>query len=316
MSVVRSRIDGRLRAVLTSVRPLEDPRTGERIGAASAVLAQNGRLFCVQDDALSAAWIDPVTLSIEKVVLLGRGERLPKHRKADFEAAFQTEDGAIYVLGSGGTALRRSIARFAPSSQEVEVIDARALYDAIGARLTVAPNIEGAVLLGDTVRLFHRANGRNSGLNASFDIALGALHAGTGAIENEVFYDLGAVEQEAAGSGRQSPYRRGEQASESGAALTFTDATRFADGRVLYLAAAEDTEDAIADGPVLGAALGVLEADGGRYALITEADGTPSQRKAEGVALLRGEREAWLVTDPDDEAKTAELCCVTLEGPW
>lgn len=123
--------------------------------------------------------------------------------------------------------------------------------------------------------------------------------AGSGPIVDEALHDLGWV---------LGP--TGEPV-----ALTFTDAARLGD-RLIYLAAAEDCEDAIADGPVVGAAIGVLEAEGGRYALLTEEDGSPSCRKIEGIALHPGGREAFVVTDPDDEHRASELCTVTLEGPW
>lgn len=310
MAVRRIRRDEGLRATIVRSRPLVDPRTGERVGAASAAVLQRGRLFCVQDDALSAVWIDPVTLSIETVVLQGRGQRLPKKKKADFEAAFATTEGTIFVLGSGGTERRRSVVRYDPRDESVEVTDATALHEALAARLGRAPNIEGAAMLeGDVVRLFHRANGKAAGHNASFDVRLDALRSGEGAILDEALYDLGTVALDAAADAPQN-----EEPTEI--ALTFTDATRLPDGRILFLAGAEDCADAVADGPVLGAAIGLLEGEGGRYAMLAEEDGSLSHRKIEGVAVLPGGREAFVVTDPDDVERASELCTVVLEGRW
>jgi hypothetical protein len=99
--------------------------------------------------------------------------------------------------------------------------------------------------------------------------------------------------------------------------LTFTDAARFDGGRrALYLAVAEDTPDAIADGPVMGAAIGVIDAEGARFALLMEANGSPCTRKPEGIALDPGERSGFLLTDPDSPREPAELCRFVLEGPW
>ena len=347
------------------MQALVDPRTGERAGAASGVILRGGRLLVVQDDSLTALWIDPGTLAMERVTLLGDGGRLTKQEKADFEAVLETPDGTILALGSGGTDRRKRIVVYDAGTSEVRTIDATALYDALAARLPEPPNIEGAALAGDgiTVRLFHRANGKQGArrtnnvedcvrsaadsappsgappprnglrppsegtkkargapyeggalapyeegalapyeggaLNATFDVALASLLAGSGPIVDEALHDLGWV---------LGP--TGEPV-----ALTFTDAARLGD-RLIYLAAAEDCEDAIADGPVVGAAIGVLEAEGGRYALLTEEDGSPSCRKIEGIALHPGGREAFVVTDPDDEHRASELCTVTLEGPW
>lgn len=262
----------------------------------------------MQDDALSGVWVDPLTLSVEKVALLGRGQRLSKKKKADFEAAFAAPDGRIYVLGSGGNERRKLVVRYDPASGDVDVMSAAALHDAIATRLGRAPNIEGAVALdGDRMRLFHRANGKAAGLNATFDVTLDALCSGGDCIDDEARYDLGSVMAESAPAAPDGP-------ETSGVALAFTDATALGDGRILFLAGAEDSEDAIADGPVLGAAIGLLEGEGGRFAMLLEADGRPSHRKVEGVALVPG--GALVVTDPDDVERPSELCEVALEGPW
>ncbi len=297
-----ARLDVRLTARIVRARPLEDPRTGVRACAASGAILRDGRLFVVEDDSLSAAWIDPVTLSIERVPLLEDGGRRAKADKADFEAAFEAADGAIWILGSGGTARRRRLVRFDPASGACAVLDASALYAALAAGLPVAPNVEGAVLVGDVVRLFHRANGTVGGASASFDVAFADFCLGRGEVGPPSWFDLGGLARSGAGHGVVP--------------LAFTDAAPLGDGRVLYLAAAEDSDDAIADGPVLGAAVGIVEGEGARYALLTEADGASSFRKVEGVAVVPGGARAWLVVDPDDTERASELCEVVLEGPW
>lgn len=83
---------------------------------------------------------------------------------------------------------------------------------------------------------------------------------------------------------------------------------------LLYLAVAEDAPNAIDDGPVAGAAVGVLSNGRARYAMLEEQDGTPSRRKVEGIALDPATRAAYLVTDPDDPGRPAELLRVALEG--
>ena len=93
----------------------------------------------------------------------------------------------------------------------------------------------------------------------------------------------------------------------AGVPLTFTDATRGPDGAIAYLAVAEDTPNAIDDGPVVGAAIGVIRDGAASWTLILEPDGTPSVRKFEGLAL-DPEGGAWVITDADDPEKPAELC--------
>jgi hypothetical protein len=81
----------------------------------------------------------------------------------------------------------------------------------------------------------------------------------------------------------------------------------------VYIAAAEDTPNAIDDGPVVGAAVGLLDGDVARYALLEEPDGTRSPRKIEGITFDPETGTGWLVTDADDPAKPADLCAFTLD---
>jgi hypothetical protein len=97
-------------------------------------------------------------------------------------------------------------------------------------------------------------------------------------------------------------------------ALAFTDAEQGPDGQLWYLAAAEDTSDAVADGQVLGSVIGVLGADSGSWTQILEADGTRSSRKFEGLALDPDGTGGWLVTDADSPDRPAELCRVSMRG--
>jgi hypothetical protein len=93
--------------------------------------------------------------------------------------------------------------------------------------------------------------------------------------------------------------------------LAFTDAVAI--GRnACYLAVAEDTADGIADGAIHGAALGIIGANGARWDVINEADGSVSRRKFEGIAL-DASGGGWLLTDPDDPKRPAELCRVEMK---
>jgi hypothetical protein len=95
--------------------------------------------------------------------------------------------------------------------------------------------------------------------------------------------------------------------------LHFTDATT-CDGRLFYVAVAEDTPNAIDDGPVVGAVVGLLDDQGAKWSPLLEPSGEMTTRKVEGLAYdaLTG----WLfgVTDPDDPEKPAELLRIELTG--
>ncbi|MCC6523078.1 MAG: hypothetical protein IT373_10490 [Polyangiaceae bacterium] len=278
------------RPVLTSVRPLVDARSGLVAGAGSALVRVGARLLCVQDDARAALWIEPGSGALEPLPLGGSTARLAKRTKPDFEAAFVAGDELV-VLGSGSAPGRAAVVYAPLDGRPVREVDASALYATLAARLGAVLNLEGAVLVssarGELVRLFHRASSPERGASATFDVELGALRCGAGPVLDEARYDLGGV---------------------LGVPLAFTDAALLPDGRIAFLAAAEDTVDPVEDGAVLGTVLGVLDPDGPRVAPIVELDGSPTRRKLEGLALDADGRGAYSVTDPDDVERPAELC--------
>lgn len=280
-AVVAVRDDG-LRARITAVTPLPGVRAG------SALVRVGARLLAVQDDAFAAAWIDPVAAAVTPVVLHGSGEALAKQHKPDFEAAF-LHRGRVWILGSGSRPNRCYLARVDPDRREAALFNALPLYGALERALGHAPNIEGAVPLADRLRLFHRGPGRGGAASRSLDVPLDALECGAPHVLAVARYDLGTLD---------------------GIALGFTDAVPLDDRRIAYLAVAEDTPDGIADGPIAGAAVGVLDGAGARWGLLREADGHPCRRKVEGAVLEPG--GGWLLTDPDDAARPAELCRVEL----
>jgi len=301
--MIVARPDSALSARIVESLPLHGVRAG------SALVQVGGRLLLVQDDALSVVWLglpgDGECPALEHVVLEGHGGPLPKPEKPDFEIALVGPGGAPYVLGSGSKATRRRIARLDPVSGRASLIEAAALYEAVEAALGELPNLEGATLVAGALRLFHRRAGAEARATATVDVAVEALDGGPVAVLGVTRWDLGALLRDI---GPGAPPRR--------VPLSFTDAAPGPDGRLYYLAVAEDTPSAIDDGPVIGAAVGVLESEHARWAPLVEADGTPSVRKPEGLALAEDGRTAFVVTDPDDASLPADLCRVVLEGPW
>lgn len=291
-AAVLAQADPWLEARIIEVVPLVEGELTVRAG--SALVSWQGRLLAVQDDALAAVWIDPANCVLEPLVFAGAGERLRKKEKPDFEAALVTDDGMLYVLGSGASPQRRRIARvnLRQASSSPELLDASALYDAAAQVLGELPNIEGALLKGDSLWLFHRGVRGGSML---VEMQSAALDGQPCSVLSHRRCDLGSV---------------------GAVALGFTDAIRFDAERMLYLAAAENTTDAIADGEIVGAAIGIISDDAARYAPLLERDGRPSRRKVEGVVLNADRRSGWLLTDPDDPDQPAELCAFTLSGPW
>ncbi len=237
------------------------------------------------------------------VALKGNGHALPKSQKPDFEAAFfSPAHERIFVLGSGSGKERRWVMHLPcidykiDAIESFQTIDAGPMFDALEQALGTIPNIEGAVLIGpDRARLFHRGSGGGQYGSAYLDISVEALFSAAPSPPKAQLCALGNI---------------------GGVELSFTDACEIGEGRVLYLAAAEDTPDAVADGPVLGAALGVMDSDGLRFALLSNEDGSPFTAKVEGIAADADARFAYLISDPDDASVAAELVRVALSGPW
>jgi hypothetical protein len=87
---------------------------------------------------------------------------------------------------------------------------------------------------------------------------------------------------------------------------------------VLFTAAAEDSPDAVRDGPVRGSVIGTIAEDGAvRWTPIVDDAGALLPEKAEGLALVDPTAsEVWVIADADDELRPSELLRVRLDGPW
>lgn len=286
--VFRAVVDEALRARITEAWPLGWVRAG------SGLSWFLGRLLVVQDDAFSFALVDPATRAATSFPAATIGPPLSKDDKPDYEASFATPDGAVFVVGSGSKPSRRQVARVQVREPPLRVSRLDDLYAGLEARLGATPNIEGAVRLGSTVRLLHRGLGRGA-RSATLDVGMEALDGAPPVFGEARTYDLGTL---------------------SGVPLAFSDAAALGPERMVYLAVAEDAPDAVADGPVVGSAVGVVDAAGARWAPLLEADGKPSRRKLEGLVLDPDGQAAWAVTDPDDASLPSELCRIELQGPW
>ncbi len=287
--MLRALHDANLAAAITSVRPI--------VGrAGSGLVFHDGRLYVIQDDANAIVIVDPSSGDSSRLPLEGEGEgegdAIPKHEKPDFEAAFLAPDNILFVVGSGSSPRRRRIARVSLETRNVTVEDFSPLYNELEKNIGITPNIEGAVLLGDILRLFHRGSG--SAPSVIVDVHADILFSipQTTKILNVMEVDLGLAR---------------------GVPLHFTDAAFIRD-RVVYLAAAEDTPNAIDDGPIVGAAVGIFHEGEARQVLLHEASGEPSVRKWEGITFDPTRGIFYAVTDPDDIEKPAELGILELKG--
>lgn len=285
--------DPALSARITAVHALPGVRAG------SALLRVGDRLVAVQDDAWSMIWIQLPDLTVHPQILQGDGAALPKKHKPDFEAALRATDGSIHLFGSGSAANRCTVARIltiSATQTRVKLHPLPALYDAVRQALALdgPPNIEAALHLGHRLRLFHR--GAASTASGYVDLPLSALQGEPCNVLTARQLHFGQLD---------------------GVPLHITDAALRADGTTIFLAAAEQTDNAIADGPVAGSVIGLLPEEAHatpRWTRLIDPDGYPSRRKTEGLALDADGRAAWLLTDPDSTTLPAELCRVILDG--
>ena len=267
---------------------------GSPVRAASAVAAFGDGWLVAQDDGTHGAWVRERSVERLRLVPPVEGHDVfssaegTKHLKPDLEAACVLPDDAVLLLGSGSTPARMRGVHVRPG-QEAQVLELAPLYAEVARVLGLAPdalNLEGACLVGDALRWFARGNLRAGVPSASVDLDLAAVLDGAPPrVREPRTYDLGTVD---------------------GVGLTVTDAVALPDGRVLVSAAAEDTPNAVDDGPVVASALALL--DRSRVldvVALPEVDGAVV--KVEGLAVLSPGRVLAVVDEDDVDAASAEL---------
>ena len=156
----------------------------------------------------------------------------------------------------------------------VHTADLTPLYLRVAAAFGLAAdelNLEGVTVHHDRLRWFNRGNLHAGVPDQSIDVDLTALVDALVGEANPAVVEIGNVHR----------FRIG---SVGDVGLAVTDAVALPDGTTLISAAAEDTPNAVDDGPVVAAALAVVGA-GGVVALaaIPHVDGGP--QKVEGLAL-------------------------------
>ena len=318
---VTARLDARLEAVLGDISPLHYGDAGSmaddrpaHVRAASAVRRWGARLVIVQDDVNVLALHAAETGTGALLLPAGAGGRRVfgddlgnKHVKMDLEACVALPDGRLVALGSGSTSARERLV-IVDATGDVRTVNASDCYAGLRGEAAFAGselNIEGALAIGDVLRLFQRGNGAPSAtrapVNATGDLPLEAFlrwldHGGAApALIRVRQYELGRL---------------------GAARLGFTDATLTTGGRVAFLACAEDSPDAVRDGAVLGCRFGLIDGDDVRMADIIDAAGCPSGLKLEGIEHRAGAPSVFdVVADMDRATEPALLGQLHVSGP-
>jgi hypothetical protein len=288
------------------------------VRAASAIRRWQGQRVIIQDDvnvlALATAPVmfeparepGPAAEGSIEPLLLPRGEgrqrsfdasRGNKRSKLDLEAALVLPDGRLVAFGSGSLPQRERLVVVEPGSAPV-VRDAHDLYRGLRQCTEFAGselNLEGALVRSGTIELFQRGNGMASA-------ALGPTNA-IGRLALDDF--LGWLDRAGPPPSLQHVLRV-DLGRAHGVPLGFTDAALDSDGAVVFLACAEASPDAVADGEVVAMRLGLMDGDRARLIEITDALGQPCRIKLEGIEARDDAVDRFdVVADVDDPGAAA-----------
>ncbi|TXH68981.1 MAG: hypothetical protein E6Q83_11730 [Thiothrix sp.] len=283
------------------------------LAAASGLVSVGDYLYVVADDENHLGIFSRTAAQPGRILRLLDGDLPdePKERKAhkpDFEAltvlpAFGAyPHGVLLALGSGSKKRRYrgvvlGLAADGAINTEALVIDLTPLYEQLSERFSDL-NIEGA-FVDQYLNLLQRGNKADDSQNACIRLDLA-----------QVLNTITAQRQlEASALLSIQPYTLSEV---QGVPLCFTDAAALPDGSWLFSAAAEATDNSYADGALIAAALGVINARGD-LVYLTVLD---NRYKIEGVsAKVEGDSlDLLLVTDADDPNQPAVLLQTTLAG--
>jgi hypothetical protein len=302
---------------LTKIRELDlaaaaAPGRPLHLSAASGLVCIQSYMYMVADDehhlgVFHRAPNEPGWLSrlFEGELPESRPDR--KKHKPDFEALAllpahgDFPHGALLALGSGSRSNRRlgallGLDPLGAVRGPPRVVDLSHILVPLGDAFPTL-NIEGAVVTAGELLLFQRGSKRNSD-NAIIQYPLPLL--------------LEALTSEQSGAIKPSAVIRIDLGQIDGVPFCFTDAAALPDGRTVFTAIAENTDNAYDDGPCLAAAVGTTDKEGHllwmrRLDRPHKVEGVDARVKDDAIMLK-------LVTDADDPAIPACLFSATIRG--
>lgn len=286
------------------------PQRPAFISAASGLVRVGDYLYVVADDELHLGVFPTHGDAQGELLRLFPGE-LPdkpkkrKKHKPDLEVLTRLppfakcEHGALLALGSGSTKRRYRGALLPLNAkgrvgQAPRILDAALLFDELQQHFDEL-NLEGAWVSGNELCLLQRGNkggSPNAVIHLDLNLLLAALTCGDviPAITPAAIHTMNLGEV-------------------AGVPLCFSDAVPLPDGRWLFSAVAEATDNAYADGACVGAAVGMVDAN---HNLLWVKPIAPLC-KIEGIEVRHSnEFELLLVTDADDPDAAAVLLSARL----
>jgi hypothetical protein len=263
------------------------PITSLDVSAASGLLADDAGFVVIADDELMLTRYAHDG-SIQRVRLfegtLPDEPAARKQAKPDLEALVGLPDGSMLALGSGSKESKRDRGVLVRDDR-VHPIDLSPLYDELRAH-TNRLNVEGAAVFGPELVLLTRRTGKG-GHNSLVRLDL-----------REAMHDLGRGRL---GKDTLLHVHEVELGAHDGVPFGFGDATPWRNG-LLFVAAAEDTDDPVMDGGCVAAQIGWLDGRG----LLQWAHAIEPVLKLEGIAVAPDGR-IYVVSDADDRTIAAQL---------
>lgn len=265
------------------------------LSAASGLLLLNEKFYVIADDELSLSIFSHDLRIPDQTISLVEG-KLPsdpkerKKQKPDFESlVYLPNTGSILVVPSGSKP-NRVLGALVRGSQ-IQQIQFANLFHFLSLQ-NPDLNIEGSVIAGSELKLFHRGNGpsqQNAVIRLNLEIVIKELGS-TKSLSSASFKsfqscDLGQIQDQQ---------------------LSFTDAAVESPERIWYLAVAEGGNSTYDDGKYLGSVIGCMNSQN-QILFQMELD-CPS--KPEGLAFDFAHKKFYVVTDADDHNQLAQL----LEG--
>jgi hypothetical protein len=205
------------------------------IGSASGLLYHNDLLYVISDSSNYLYEYHIADAKLNKIALVEDArENIPKRDKPDFESMTIIADD-IFIIGSGSTGSRNHFYSYDIIKKKVKSKDLSKLYQQMKTKLNFADdelNIEGMIYDAKNSYFFQRGNG-SEGKNGII-------------VFNDNIYEPTFT------------YYPFDLPKINNVAATFTDAI-LVDGKIYFLASAEDTASTYHDGEVMGSIIGTID---------------------------------------------------------
>jgi len=205
------------------------------IGSASGLVYQEDVLYIISDNSNYLYEYNIRNEKLNKIALVENAqENITKKDKPDFEAITEMH-GVLHITGSGSTANRNQYYIYNPKNQLIENRDNSGLFQKIKTQLQLSDaefNIEGYIINKDRGFFFQRGNGAEG--------------------KNGIIRFSGVTKN------LKADFIPFELPKIKDIPVTFTDAV-LVEGKIYFLASAENTSSTYDDGDVLGSMIGVID---------------------------------------------------------